>query len=376
MIHRLFHQGKRYLSGLSERLRFMYRRCHIVREVQGNNAGVILHYSPDFSGGAAGCVTAISKALLDFNHIVVSKRGFDSFSKHFVEGERNLHLLKTSFSPDSIGFINKISLVAIFNHVSWDLKPIAKNWWHDDQRPLIISFMHSRDVMHRLKPDHADISVVFSHYLADAELEERFSPTRCPAVMWMPNCIDEREFVRLPLRGRLRTGEFVIGNITNGAPWKHSQDFIEICESIEVPNIRFEFLGARDLKEKVTNKENINILPAFSLPITTYLSQISILIHKTRSDIAETWCRTVTEAMFAGVPVVAEKKGGIREQVIHGKTGFLCETRDDFKNFIEALYQDECLYREISRNAREHAMANYRLEICREGLLNLLPKSE
>jgi glycosyltransferase involved in cell wall biosynthesis len=302
----------------------------------------------------------------------VSTRGFDNPSKKFVEGKDNLFLLKTSFAPEEMEFIYKVSPAAIFNHVSWDLNPIAKDWWCKDRRPLIVSFMHSRGVMQRLSPERFDISVVFSHYLADAELEERFSPAQNSAVRWMPNCIDEREFIALPLQGRFRAGEFVIGNITNGAPWKHSRDFIDICESIAIPNVRFEFLGATDLEAKVQTKPYINILPAFSLHVPTYLSGVSVLIHKTRSDIAETWGRTITEAMFAGIPVVAEKKGGIREQIVDGKTGFLCENEGDFTKCVEALYFDEGLYQEISRNAREHAKANFGLRICRENLLHLL----
>jgi glycosyltransferase involved in cell wall biosynthesis len=76
--------------------------------------------------------------------------------------------------------------------------------------------------------------------------------------------------------------------------------------------------------------------------------------------------------MFAGVPVVAEKKGGIREQILHRRTGFLCENAKDFRHYIEALYADEDLYREISRNAREEAVARFGLQVCRRQLFRVL----
>lgn len=269
-------------------------------------------------------------------------------------------------------FIRRVRPAAVCNHVSWDLNPVAKDWPHVSPRPRIISFMHSRGAMHNVRPEHADMSVIFSHYLEDTQLEACFSPGNCTNVLQMPNCTDESAFVKLPLLGPLRDGEFVIGNISNGAAWKHSQDFLDICEGIAIPDVKFEFLGAVDLQEKARPKRRIDILPAFSLSVPDYLSGISVLIHKTQSDIAETWCRTVTEAMFAGVPVVAEKIGGIREQIVHGKTGFLCNTADDFTDYIEALYYKEDLYREISRNAREHAVANFGLEVCRRNLLHLL----
>jgi len=364
---------RRFVGVLGGEVGNRIRLARALRASKSHGAGPILHYSPDFSGGAAASIMDIADALPELNHLIVSERGFNPPWSRFLKGRKHVFPVQTSAGTNLYELINLCAPLAILNHVSWDLLPVTRTAVaHISPRPKVISFMHSRGVMARLTPDHADYVVIFSRHLEEPGIEAAFCPEANPRVICLPNHINEGRLVRLPLRGPARAGQFVVGNIASGGAWKHSDDFLDVCLSIDVPNIQFRFLGATDLTAGAGHLKQVEILPVLSEPLDEYLGSISVLVHRTSSEVAETWCRTVTEAMTAGVPVVAEAKGGIRDQIEHGRTGFLCRTSSDFKQYVEGLFSDESLYRRISCTARAHAVANFGLAACRRDLLRLL----
>ncbi len=347
-----------------------------------NKSRLLIHYTPDVSGGAATFILSVAKVLPEYEHLIVTNREVEKFVPTLISKIPHLYCIRDFITEKNIGKYIELQPIVIFNHLSWDLKPVDRNWLlplsdSGDSLPKIISFAHTMADVRKLPGEIAtvDLAVVFSRYLEDSQLENTlFSGAIAPKILQMPSVFDEAEWTGIEIQGSLRTGQFVIGNITNGALWKHSQDFINIIDSIErsCPDTSFHFLGARDLVASLAGRENVRIQMPFSQPIPDYLKTISVLIHKINPDIVEIWCRVVTEAMFAGVPVIAEKRGGIREQIIHGETGFLCETAEDFARYALLLRTDENLYRRIGMQAREFAIAHFGLEQSRKHLLECL----
>jgi len=66
----------------------------------------------------------------------------------------------------------------------------------------------------------------------------------------------------------------------------------------------------------------------------------------------------VSEAIHAGIPIVAARTGGIPLQVEHGKSGFLttpgAEGNEAVAKHLFDLYTDEALYRKMSQYAKTH----------------------
>jgi glycosyltransferase involved in cell wall biosynthesis len=343
---------------------------------------LLLHYTPDVSGGAATFILSIAKILPEYAHLIVTNREVVKVIAPLISQTSHLYWLQDSITEQNIRKYGALQPVAIFNHLSWDLKPVKLQWLPSSLGsrgfpPKIISFAHTLADVRKLPGEIAtvDLAVVFSRYLEDSQLESAlFSGPNASKIRPMPSVFDDTEWTDIEMQGLLRHGRFVVGNITNGAPWKHSQDFINIMDAMghSCPDAFFCFLGARDLVPLLAGHENVEILMPFSQPVIDYLKTISVLIHKIKPDIIETWCRVVTEAMFAGVPVIAEKRGGIREQIIHGETGFLCETSDDFARYALMLRTDETLYRRIGSQAREFAIAHFGREPSRKRMLELL----
>lgn len=64
----------------------------------------------------------------------------------------------------------------------------------------------------------------------------------------------------------------------------------------------------------------------------------------------------VSEALHAGIPVVACRTGGIPLQIEHGKSGYLTEVGDNdaVAKHLFDLYTDEDLYKRVSEYAATH----------------------
>jgi glycosyltransferase involved in cell wall biosynthesis len=64
----------------------------------------------------------------------------------------------------------------------------------------------------------------------------------------------------------------------------------------------------------------------------------------------------VSEALHAGIPIVACRTGGIPLQIVHGKSGFLCEVGDNaaVAGHLADLFTDADLYKKMSEYAAAH----------------------
>lgn len=69
----------------------------------------------------------------------------------------------------------------------------------------------------------------------------------------------------------------------------------------------------------------------------------------------------ILEASASGLPVVSTLHGGIKEAVIHGKTGFLVEEKDEnaMAEYMIQLLKNVSLAREMGLNGRNHIIENH-----------------
>jgi glycosyltransferase involved in cell wall biosynthesis len=76
---------------------------------------------------------------------------------------------------------------------------------------------------------------------------------------------------------------------------------------------------------------------------------------------AENFSLSILEAMHCGIPVVASNVGGIPEQIIHAKTGFIVDSHDSAKvaQIIKRILTEDVLHSTLSTNAHTHALKYY-----------------
>jgi trehalose synthase len=68
---------------------------------------------------------------------------------------------------------------------------------------------------------------------------------------------------------------------------------------------------------------------------------------------------TASDVLWKGRPVVASPLGGIPRQVIHGETGYLARTTDQFAHRIVDLYQQPELAARLGHAGRQHVQRNF-----------------
>jgi trehalose synthase len=97
----------------------------------------------------------------------------------------------------------------------------------------------------------------------------------------------------------------------------------------------------------------------------------SVILQK---SIREGFGLTVSEAQWKETPVVASHVGGIPEQVIDGKTGFLVDPQDikGCADRVSTLIQDKKLATKMGKDAKEFIKKNFLITRHLDDYLNLL----
>jgi glycosyltransferase involved in cell wall biosynthesis len=106
---------------------------------------------------------------------------------------------------------------------------------------------------------------------------------------------------------------------------------------------------------EVSFQDNV---PNFKLPEILNQSKVFILPSH-----YEGHPKALLEAMSCGLPCIGTHVTGIREDIEHMKTGFLCETDyESIADAIDTVLADEALQKEMGKNAREYIKNNYDVE--------------
>jgi hypothetical protein len=154
---------------------------------------------------------------------------------------------------------------------------------------------------------------------------------------------------------------FVIGKLCRAHPHKFSADtwdqFRVIRQAVDGP-VEFHVMGFSDIITHTTGPPPswVEAYPAGLHTSQDFLAGCHCLVQS--GDIAENWPRVGLEAMSAGVPVLADDRGGWPEMIAHGETGYLCKTAGEYAACAARLAADESWRLTMTQRARRHMEDN------------------
>ena len=135
---------------------------------------------------------------------------------------------------------------------------------------------------------------------------------------------------------------------------KWNKDFPEVVNTINQTHkdrVAWDFMGMpRHLAAKMRS-DNVCVRKEFSLPVRDFLAGVDVFLFFVSWNREEAWARSVAEAMTTGCPIITTGKGGNRDQVIHGNTGFLCEDIEDVIENCISLIENAKLLAAMRSNA-------------------------
>lgn len=121
-------------------------------------------------------------------------------------------------------------------------------------------------------------------------------------------------------------------------------------------------LGINDaVRDKIGREPNwIRGLPAGAIPVQEAYRHAHCVIQM--CDTYENLPRVGFEAMASGCLLIVDDRGGWRELVLHGQTGFLCRDQREFVYYSSRVAYEREERRQMTLRAREWVEANWGIE--------------
>lgn len=118
----------------------------------------------------------------------------------------------------------------------------------------------------------------------------------------------------------------------------------------------------RKVREKTADDPDVFILPPAGM---TKMDAIEINALQRGADVIvqkslkEAFALTITEALWKGKPVVASAVGGIKLQILDGKTGFLVNSIPETADRVKYLLENPKKANKLGIEGREHVRENF-----------------
>ncbi len=228
-----------------------------------------------------------------------------------------------------------------------------------------------------LKRRQAFVCVLHHHGIAPPEGYDRYvavassqlkalrhlDPDR---VRVIPNGVDQRRF-RKPRPARSGSN-MVVGRISSLRHGKIPDDWVQTAAGFRLPKSKFVIAGGGDLEPVLrANVQALGLEEKISVPgyvhrpqLPAMLASFDVVCYVT-SFLTECHPLALLEAQAAGLPIVAEPRGGITEIVTHGVNGLLGNSTEKICAYLHEMRRKPELVARLAEGARKTA-ARFSLE--------------
>jgi glycosyltransferase involved in cell wall biosynthesis len=337
----------------------------IIKETRKRN-NIMLHCNQAFwRGGTILFTKDVASVYPEFHHVCVyfhdNREDYSMMDEFMQEGIDVSKIDK--LTEEIVAEINPV--VMIFHNTPGEL--IDGAWPYGWLRKWPLIAMHHNTSFPAF---YADLDVFVSRsVLAQYEKVKTRMNWRL-----IPPCIDLSAYTEI--KRDKSNARCIIGKLTSNVPTRYPQELIPIFEKSQalIPECGFIIIGGADYYKDV--KLNSCVMPKTgSAPPKEFYAQMDIFVHKNTKDTIDSWGRVISEAMASGLPVVVENRGGPSEQIKHGIDGFLCDTDDQFVEYIVMLARDPLLRYEVGMRAREKALREFGIDRFRRETSDIILKA-
>lgn len=199
-----------------------------------------------------------------------------------------------------------------------------------------------------------------AYVLVSATQRSQVTHVDAERVHVIPNGVDLSRFTN---SSRPAVGSrFTVGRISGLRSGKIPEDWIRTAAAFGLEDARFVIAGEGPLRSTLRlDAERIGVSPAFEFPgytareeVPELLSTFDVFCYVT-STAVECHPLALLEACAAGLPIVAQPRGGILDIVTHEENGLLGESSREIGEHLRRLRQDVTLRERLSDGARATA---------------------
>lgn len=301
------------------------------------------HYPPENAGGAELSFHNTAKQLLQYDieiaAFTIRNRYHKKFHIHRSFEHEGVRVLQV---PEDNGeqlmrkfalFVEQFEPDLVYGHSIWSYYAFKYLEERHSDIKRIFAFRHQTDItdgrMSEILRNDGRLTVIANSKWMQKVLREKCS---CDSVLVYP-AVYPRQCQVPPEQHNPKA--VVIGN---GVLSKGVQDFLSVARLL--PEIEFHIFGSFDSSiPKHMIPSNV-ILKGWTTDLSEIYKEAKVVVNMSIDP--EPFGRTLVEAMYNRIPVIAYNRGGPKEIV--GEGGCLVETPDDFVAAIERLYSEDELY--------------------------------
>ncbi len=158
--------------------------------------------------------------------------------------------------------------------------------------------------------------------------------------MIVGNYIDPDDFAFRERRNPI----FTIGRVSRPDPVKYPLNFPQFYESFGIHEIRFRVMAwSEDLAKQYRwfhFDSRWDLLKPNQVAARAFLGSLDLFVYPLGHRVEESWGRSVVEAMLTGCPPLVPVGHQFHKLIVHGESGFICDTFDDWNDAIVHLFRD------------------------------------
>jgi len=328
----------------------------------------ILHITPHLGGGVGRVLLnyfAHTKESKSFVHQVAC---LDYANKEAIETAKNIGLKLFDKMSSKKNFLLKMIAEADIALVHWWNHPLLYDFLVRTSLPSCRLIMWSHNsgfnapyVFTKKILAYPDIFVFTTPISFETKEIQILSNKKKQSlrVVWSTAGVDHVKSVR----PKAHKG-FNIGYIGTVDYVKLHPNFLNICNKINIPDVKFIVCGGSNEQEIKKEAEAMGIADKFIFTglisnVTEYLSIFDIFGYPLASHHYGTCDQVLAESMAAGVVPVALPNRMEKYMIKDGVSGIVAKNENGYINAIQKLYANKALRKLLSKNAREYAIKTF-----------------